>query len=132
MGKKKLNVSIFEIVWYLLTGAVAIWGIVYIVLGLVAQYYPSTSEKNPLFDVNNRFTSTFGLSFLYWGLIIFGIGVVAAVACLCLTAKTTDREAEKAQRRAARLAAVETPKEEVVDAKVEETPAPVVEETKAE
>ena len=116
---KKSNVSIFEIIWYSLTGAVAIWGIVYIVLGLVAQYYPSTSDNNPLYKVSTEFKGTFGLSFFYWGLIIFGIGILSAVVVLCLTAKKTDREAEKAQRRAARLASTEVNKPEVIDAEVE-------------
>lgn len=127
MSKKKLKVSIFELVWYILTGACAVWGVTYVVLGLVAKFYPATSENNPLGQADGKFADTFGLGFLYWGLIILAIAVVAAVIVLCLTAKTSDREVEKAQRRAARLALnEEAPKVEetkVVDAEVEETKA---------
>lgn len=116
MSKKQLKVSPFEIVWYSLTGAVGLWGLTYVVLGLVAAFYPATSENNPLGKADKTIADLFGLGFLYWGLIILAIAVVAAVFVLCIYAKTTDREVEKAQRRAARLAAQNNA---VVDAEVE-------------
>ena len=119
MSKKKLPISVFEIVWYSLTGAVGVWGLTYVVLGLVAQFYPGTNSNNPLKKASDVIAENFGLGFLYWGLIILGIAVVAAVAVLCINAKTADREVEKATRRAARLAQVETPAPEVIDAEVE-------------
>lgn len=122
---KKRKISIFEIVWYALTGAVAAWGLTYIVLGLVHSFYPSTISNNPLNDANATIVEKFGLGFLYWGLIILAIAVVAACVVLCIYAKTTDREAEKANRRAARLAAANE-QVKVVDAEV----APAAEESK--
>ncbi len=123
MSKKKMKpISIFEIVWYILTGAVAIWGLVYVILGLVAQFYPATDSNNPIKKASDVIAENFGLGFLYWGLIIIGIAVVAAVFVLCITAKTADREVEKATRRAARLAQTETPAPEVIDAEVKEAP----------
>ena len=119
MSKKKLPISVFEIVWYSLTGAVGVWGLTYVILGLVAQFYPATNSNNPLKKASDVIAENFGLGFLYWGLIILGIAVVAAVAVLCINAKTADREVEKATRRAARLAQVETPAPEVIDAEVE-------------
>ena len=117
---KKNNLSVFEIVWYILTGAVAVWGLTYVVLGLVGQFYPASSENNPLMQANNAIKGAFGLGFLYWGLIILAIAVVCLVFVLCVYAKRTDREAEKTQRRAARLAAQSSTKApEVVDAEVE-------------
>lgn len=125
--KKQRKISIFEIVWYAITGGVAIWGLVYVILGLVHAFYPSTLSNNPLNEANEQMIANFGLGYLYWGLIILAIGVVAAIVVLCIYAKTTDREAEKANRRAARLAAAnEASKPEVVDAEV----APAAEETK--
>mgnify|MGYP003295270099 CR=1 FL=1 len=125
--KKDRKISIFEIVWYSITGAVALWGLTYIVLGLVHAFYPSTISNNPLNEANEEMITNFGLGFLYWGLIIMAIGVVSACVALCICAKTTDREAEKANRRAARLAAAnEASKPEVVDAEV----APAAEESK--
>ena len=119
MSKKKLPISIFEIVWYSLTGAVGVWGLVYVILGLIAQFYPATNSNNPIKKASDVIAENFGLGFLYWGLIIIGIAVVLAVIVLCINAKTADREVEKATRRAARLAAqVEAPAPEVIDAEV--------------
>lgn len=116
---KNRKISIFEIVWYVITGGVAIWGLTYVVLGLVHAYYPSTPANNPLTEANDEMIANFGLGFLFWGLIILAIGVISACVVLCVFAKTTDREAEKANRRAARLAAAnEANKPEVIDAEV--------------
>ena len=37
-NKKKLPVSIFELVWYPICALVIIWGLTYVVLGLVTKY----------------------------------------------------------------------------------------------
>lgn len=105
MANKKAKLSIFEIVWYSITGLVSLWGLTYIVLGLIAAFYPATSDKNELLKASETIAKYFGLGFLYWGIIILAIGVVAAAFVLCIKAKETDREVEKSQRRAARLAA---------------------------
>lgn len=118
MSNKASKLKIFEIVWYTLTGAVAVWGLTYVVLGLIAAFYPATVDSNPLAQANKVIVNNFGLGFLYWGLIILAIGVVSAAFVLCIAAKSTDRELEKVQRRAARLAA-QTKTPEVVDAEVE-------------
>ena len=72
-NKKKLPLHPFELVWYTLTGLVGIWGITYIVLGLVARYLPITDEDKGLVKVNGDFAKTFKLDFFGWGLIILAI-----------------------------------------------------------
>ena len=126
---KKLALHPAELVWYIVCGAVGLWGLTYIVLGLVAQNLPITSEDNQFIAANNSFAKTFGLDWLGWGLIILAIAAVGAVIVLLSLAGKSDREYEKNTRRAQRLAQLELEEEkeeqaeqqgEVVDAKVED------------
>lgn len=143
-NKKKLPLHPFELVWYALCGLVGIWGLAYIVLGLVAENLPVTSEDKGLVKVSGQFAKTFGLDFLGWGLIILAIAGIAAVIVLLVFSNKVDRDYEKNVRRAQRLAQleVEEAKEEqvqneaIVDAEVEpvqeEKPAEHEQEEKAE
>ena len=129
MAKKKLPLSIFEIVWYSICALVIIWGLTYIVLSLIDKY----NDLSALHSFATGFKKTFGLTLYFWGLIIIGIGVVAGVTVMIIFAKTFDRAADREQRRSARLSAIR--KEEPVVATqeaevVNEEPAP--QEAKAE
>ena len=121
--KNKLPVSIFELVWYPICALVILWGLTYVILGLVTKYNNISALTS--FDAN--FTKQFGLNLYFWGLIIVVIGVVADVAVMLIFAKTFDRATEREQRRSARLNALKKDDEKVVA----EQPAEVVE-TKAE
>ena len=123
MAKKKLPVSIFEIVWYSICALVIIWGLVYVILGLVNKY----NDLSALKEFETGFKSTFGLALYFWGLIIISIGVVAGVVVMLVYAKTFDRAADREQRRSARLNALK--KEEKV---VDEQQPQVVEQPKVE
>ena len=134
-NKRKLPLHPFELVWYILTGLVGVWGLTYIVLGLVAENLPITSEDKGLVKANAAFAKTFKLDFFGWGLIILAIAAVAAVIVLLLFSNKVDRDYEKKVRRAQRIAQLEAEevKEEnvnIIDAKVEpvaEEPKPVEE-----
>ena len=102
MAQKKLPVSIFEIVWYSICALVIIWGLVYVILGLVNKY----NDLSALKEFETGFKSTFGLALYFWGLIIISIGVVAGVVVMLVYAKTFDRAADREQRRSARLNAL--------------------------
>ena len=125
----KLPLHPFELVWYTVCGLVGIWGLTYIVLGLVAQNLPIKSEDEGLVKANLDFAKTFKLDFFGWGLIILAIAAVAIVVVLLLFSNKVDREYEKTTRRAQRLAQLEaeeakeeaeaSAKEEVIDAEVE-------------
>ena len=123
---KKLPIHPFELVWYILCGGVGLWGLTYIVLGLVAQNLPITATDNDFVEANHKFAETFGLDWLGWGLIILAIAAVAAVIVLLACAGKSDREFEKNSRRSARLASILADEEEtteetpVVDVPVEE------------
>ena len=126
MAKKKLPVSIFEIVWYIICALVIIWGLTYVALSLINKYNDLTNLDK--FAVS--FKKTFGLSLYFWGLIIMAIGAVAGVAVMIVFAKTYDKAADREQRRSARLNALKK-EEKVVDEQqpeVVDEPAPAVEE----
>ena len=121
-NKKKLPVSIFELVWYPICALVILWGLTYVVLGLVTKY----NNIRSLDEFEEGFKKLFGLGVYFWGLIIIAIGVVAGVAVMLIFAKTFDHASEKEQRRNARLNVLK--KEEKVVAEQQ----PEVVEAKAE
>ena len=140
MAKKKLPLSIFEIVWYSICVLVMIWGLVYVILALIDGANDLTSLHKFMAD----FKKTFGLSMYFWGLIICAIGVVAGVTVMIIYAKTFDKAADREQRRSARLSGIvkkeekvvaeqepEVVEEKPVEQPVEE-PAPAQEEVPAE
>ena len=110
MAKKKLKLSIVELVWYPICALVMLWGIVYVVLGLINKY----NDLSSLDTFCKGFKSMFKLDIYFWGLIIFAIAVVAAVVVALYFAKTYDKVADREQRRSARLNALKKP-EKVVD-----------------
>ena len=124
MAKKKLPLSIFEIVWYSICVLVMIWGLVYVILGLV----DGANDLTSLHKFMANFKKTFGLTMYFWGLIIFAIGVVAGVTVMIVYAKTFDKAADREQRRSARLSALNKKEDKVV---AEQKPE-VVEEKSAE
>ena len=122
--KKKLPLSIFEIIWYSICTLVALWGFTYIVLGIITKY----NNIEALKDFNESFAHTFGLELYFWGLIIVAIAAVAVVVVLLFYAKIFDRASEREQRRSARLSALKKEEDKVVD----EQPAQVVDAAQAE
>ena len=106
-SKKRFPLHPFELVWYILCGLVGIWGITYIVLGLVAEYLPAKYADGDFVQANAEFAKTFKLDWFGWGLIILAIAAVAAVVVLLIFSTKVDREYEKKVRRAQRLAQLE-------------------------
>lgn len=113
--KKKLPVSIFEIIAYSITGLLGLWGLVYIALGVACVF---VNYKDALVEANAKLN----LGFLIEGVIILAVATVVTVVVLLIHAKTTDREFEKVQRRAAARAnrRFGNSEEVVVDAEVSE------------
>ena len=128
MAKKKLPLSIFEIVWYSICALVIIWGLTYVVLSLVDKY----NDLSGLHSFATSFKKTFGLALYFWGLLIIAIGAVAGVVVLIIFAKTFDRAADREQRRSARLAALKKAEPVVVTQQAEVVEEKPVEEQKAE
>lgn len=109
MAKKNKVLSLFEIVWYSVCGAFALWALTYIIIGTVVNY---VSINSPFAVADRTIKKTFGLGFLYWGFIMLSVVTIAVIVVLLSNAKKADRTYEKEQRRAARLASIhadETP-----------------------
>ena len=117
-NKKKFPLHPFELVWYILCGLVGIWGLTYIVLGIVANQLPIRTEDQPLVEADNKIKELFKLNFLSWGLIILAIAAVAVVLVLVLFSNKVDRDYEKNVRRAQRLAQLEA--EELKEESIED------------
>src|SRR5574344_1938833 len=101
--KSQLKISIFELVAYIVTIGVALWGLTYIILGLFARFLPVGSD---LALADATIEKLFGLGYFYWGAIILSIAAVSLSLVLVLYAKKNDRQAEQETRRAARLAQI--------------------------
>ena len=129
MAKKKLPISIFEIVWYIICALVIIWGLTYVVLSLINKYNDFTSLNKFATD----FKKNFGLTLYFWGLIIVAIGAVAGVVVMIAFAKTFDKASDREQRRSARLSALKKDDDKVVaEQKVEVVEEKPVEQPKVE
>ena len=112
MAKKNSKLSLFEIIWYSIMGAIALGGLTLIVLGVIARNLRSSEE---LYKANASFAAAMKMGYVTFGIILLVVGVIAAVIVLLVNAKKSDREVEKEQRRAARLAsASETKTEDTV------------------
>lgn len=118
MKKANRKVSIFEIVWYSLTGAIAVWGLTFLTLGVIVRHLRSTDA---LYKANASYEAAMKIGFFNSGLILLPAGVLLAIVVLLVFAKTADREVEKQQRRAARIAAASSAS---VDAKPAEEAKP--------
>lgn len=101
MKKRSKKISTLEIVSYSIFGVIALWGVTFIVLGLVAEFAPVYSKDNALLEASNAYAKVFGQGFLFYGCINFAAGVVGVVSTLLSYSKKADRDFEKEQRRAA-------------------------------
>ena len=119
--KNLKKLSLFELIAYGVILLVGLWGLVYVCLGIAVEF---VSTKTGVAKADAVLVSTFKIGFLWSGLIIMGAATLVAVVILLINAKKSDRDFEKAQRRAARL----KKKPDVVDAET----APVEEENKEE
>ena len=99
--KKEKKFTVVELVWYGLGGAIFLWGLTFVVLGLIAMYAPIANSDNALRAGSDAYAKVFGMGFFPWGLINMGIGLVILVPTLLYYSKKVDREFEKEQRRAA-------------------------------
>lgn len=102
--KKIAKVPFKEYIWYIIACVLTAWGIGQIICGLILEFSNVKLSDMPLYNAQLKYIELFGLSFMHWGLILMGIGVLIGVVTLCICAGRYDRESEKASRRAARLA----------------------------
>ena len=122
---KKLKLSLFEIIWYTLCALIFLWGLTYIVLGLIANYAPIPDADNELLKASTAYAKVFKMGFFEYGLIHVGVAWLLSIVVLLIYSKKSDREFEKEQRRAALRASARKSMgldDDVVEAEVSEEP----------
>ena len=90
-----------ELVGYAISGVIAMFGLVLVVLGIVERNMNVVPSKNFLMqsDLKVQNALKINLSFWEWGLIFMALGVIIAVIILCIFAKKADREVDRKLRR---------------------------------
>ena len=93
-----------ELVGYIISGIIAMFGLVLVVLGIIERNMDVISSKNFLMQADQSVQTALNikLSFWEWGLIFMALGVIIAVIILCVFAKKADREVDRKLRRQAR------------------------------
>lgn len=132
---KKAKVSRKEIVGYAISGVIALFGIVLIILGIVERHMDVVPSKNYLLNAEQKVMVALGvkIGFRNWGLIFLALGVVIAMIILCVAAKSADRENDRQLRRQQRASSAIDISSEVKKAvEIVEEPAPEVSEKPAE
>lgn len=92
---KKLSFK--ELVLYATSAVIALVGLIFLILGVVAD---NLGIDSPLYKAQG------GFPWRYLGLILISIAVVFAITVLCVFAKKTDRVADREARRKQRLNAM--------------------------
>jgi hypothetical protein len=132
MPTKKTFLPRKELVWYAIAATLATLGLVFLVFGIIGSHLPVKASDNWVKNSENAWLVPWSkMGYRWWGLIILGVGLAIGIIALCVFARSGDRDSERAQRRAQRLA-LEDEEEEVVEVeaeeKVEAGPAPEKEE----
>ena len=124
-----------ELVGYIISGIIAMFGLVLVVLGIVERNMDVTTSKNYLYQADQKVQTALGikLSFWEWGLIFMALGVIIAVIILCVFAKKADREVDRKLRRQQRASsAIDINSEVKAAVQIIEEPAPAAAEEKPE
>ncbi len=102
---KKKKVSTKELVGYIISGVIALFGLSLMITHTVGVYLPVLHSENKIVIAENSLMNSLklGVDFLGWGVIFLALGVAIALIILLNVAKKVDVEVEKAQRRAQRL-----------------------------
>ncbi len=102
---KKKKVSTKELVGYIISGVIALFGVALMITHTVGVYLPVLNSNNAVVIAENAVINALkiNLDFLGWGIIFMVIGVFISLMILLNVAKKVDYDVEKAQRRAQRL-----------------------------
>ena len=116
--KPKKGLKKKEIFWYVLSGVIALVGIVFIVFGIVGDYLPVLASENwvRISEAQAWPFTWLNLGYRQLGIILVLIAAFVVMLALTLFAREGDRDAERNLRRAQRLAieTEETPAQETV------------------
>ena len=101
---KKEKLSWKELIWYIIGGVVALFGIALMIFGIIGHHI-SDRSVNFVKDAEANLIAKIKIPFDFrvWGIIFMFLGVIAIVIALNFFAKKVDREIEKSIRRQQRL-----------------------------
>lgn len=126
---KKEKLSWKELIWYIIGGVVALFGIALMIFGIIGHHI-SDRSVNFVKDAEANLIAKIKIPFDFrvWGIIFMFLGIIIVVIALNFFAKKVDREVEKAMRRQQRLNAGNNTDLEVKAAvQVIDEPAPAIE-----
>ena len=95
-----------EIAWYVIASIIGVIGLVFLVFGIVGDYFPGLYEDNWIAASESGWLKNWsGLGYRYWGIILIAAAAFIAIIALAVFAKEGDRDADRERRRAQRLGA---------------------------
>ena len=109
---KKFNFSKKEWAWYIITLSLAFIGLVFAIIGVIGDHLPVKASDNWVRISEAAWLSNWShMGYRYWGIILLGGGLVIFSLALTFFSRESDRDSERAARRAQRLAAMNQVKE---------------------
>ncbi|MBQ9458173.1 MAG: hypothetical protein IJU64_06730 [Bacilli bacterium] len=115
-NQKKLNLSKKEWFWYILTLFLAFVGLVFAIIGIIGDHLPVKASENWVRVSEKAWLTNWSpLGYRYWGIVLLAGGLIIFALALTLFSRESDRDNERAIRRAQRLAAM-SEAENVVEA----------------
>lgn len=120
--KSKLKISKVELGFYVVCGALGLVGLIFVIFGIIGNYLPVPLHQNFILVSEDVWLNPWSkLGYRYWGLILIAVAVVVTTLVGTFFARAGDRDSERAQRRAQRLAIEAEPVEvEVNEEKTED------------
>ena len=106
--QKKFNFSKKEWFWYILTLSLAFVGLVFAIIGIIGDHLPVKASENWVSISEKAWLSNWShMGYRYWGIILLCGGLIIFSLALTLFSRESDRDNERALRRAQRLAAMD-------------------------
>ena len=103
--KSKLKISKVELGFYVVCGALGLAGLIFVIFGIIGNYLPVPLHQNFILVSEDVWLNPWSkLGYRYWGLIDIAVAVVVTTLVGTFFARAGDRDSERAQRRAQRLA----------------------------
>lgn len=96
------RVSTKEFIWYLVCGAVASFGLILLIFGIIGNHMPDVGRAE---NFVKQFQDSTNIDLRFVGLIIISVAVIVAVCALVFNARRAERDVEKKIRREQRLQA---------------------------
>ena len=108
--KKKFNFSKKEWAFYIVTLLIAFTGLVFAIIGIIGDHLPVKASENWVAISEKAWlTSWSPMGYRYWGIILLCGGLIIFSFALTFFSRESDRDSERAARRAQRLAAMGKP-----------------------